>query len=618
MSTSKQLWIVWADETAGRIEGLQTAVNKHHADPADIKAVETITLLLHSLKGLLDAVGLHSAAIWTFEIEQAVHALDGRQMDAILTKNLEQACAKLHDIQARIRASPPESEEVASLDEKLTSDMQPAASDVMLKAQVTISPNCEFQSARAMAVLNILKRLGTVVASLPSMADLLENEFAECLVIVLRTTESVEHVKRIIQRIPGIEDVQMSVTSDDTDIEATIARDIIERTHADTGTATSDAVVLRVPISDIRAITRGITTLSTHVEALRGEVSSLQGLQQIAEMDLSFDWIQTRIRQLRHVPFDSVIAHFPKMVSHLAKQEGKKADLTVSGRLDTIDRGLATLLIDPLTIVLRNSVIHGIENPGERRYLKKPETGRINVRFTSDRAKLRVEVSDDGRGIDLETIERKAVEAGLEFGETFTPQDALDALFKPGFTTKEEATLTSGRGLGLFTVKDRLAALGGTVTAKSESGKGLTITFELNDPDAMEKMVLFTVGEQMYAIQATHITEVMYVDCNEITREDGRSQGIYHTSTGELPILLLQEMFEPERDAETITSGNKIVLQCYGTASQIGLLVDQVIDERLLNVRPMNPLLRSFRMFDGSVLIGGHRVVFVINPSAIV
>ncbi len=165
--------------------------------------------------------------------------------------------------------------------------------------------------------------------------------------------------------------------------------------------------------------------------------------------------------------------------------------------------------------------------------------------------------------------------------------------------------------------------IGGSVRVESTPGEGTTFTLELNDPDALEKVLLIEVAGQKFGVQTSHVEEVLFVREGEIEQEsDSPASGLLQTEGGTIPVAILRHMLGDSEVVSTSSAGadgqDEILLVCRGTSSRIGLLIDDLLDERLLNVRALNPLLRSFSMFDGSLLDQGRQVVLVINPTAII
>ncbi|MBM3274977.1 MAG: chemotaxis protein CheA, partial [Candidatus Sericytochromatia bacterium] len=220
--------------------------------------------------------------------------------------------------------------------------------------------------------------------------------------------------------------------------------------------------------------------------------------------------IHAVVMKLRMMPVERVFSRFPRMVRDLGRELGKEVQLLIEGQETELDRLMIDEIADPLLHLLRNSVDHGLETPDERELMGKPRLGTVNLRARHEGNHVIIEVQDDGKGMDPERIKRKAVEKGLLSGDEavrLSDKQALDLIFTPGFSTRDEATDISGRGVGMDAVKSKTVALGGALDLSSTSGKGSQISIILPLTLAIIQCMLTEVGREIYAIPISFIED---------------------------------------------------------------------------------------------------------------
>jgi two-component system chemotaxis sensor kinase CheA len=261
------------------------------------------------------------------------------------------------------------------------------------------------------------------------------------------------------------------------------------------------------------------------------------------ELDKTTASLQDTVMDMRLVPMRKVVGAFPRMVRDLAREQEKAVDLEMAGTDVELDRTILDRLRDPLVHVLRNAVDHGIEPPGEREAAGKPRTGTVELRARRERDRAVVEVADDGRGLDVGAIRRKAREAGLRSEaelEAMADDDVYDLVFHPGFSTTEEVTDVSGRGVGMDVVHSTVSRLDGSVDVSSAPGEGTTVRLELPVSIAIVEVLFVRVGGHEYGIPIKKIDRVVRFDGAETV---GGEEFVEHE--GDLvPVVRLREALD--------------------------------------------------------------------------
>src|SRR3984957_8275443 len=241
-------------------------------------------------------------------------------------------------------------------------------------------------------------------------------------------------------------------------------------------------------------------------EPLRGKFADAMAFQARVLNDL-----QRSVMKIRMVPVDQLFRRFPRMVRDVARQCGREVELDISGQDTDLDKGILDAIAEPLTHLVRNAVSHGIEPPDERRKLGKPAQGTIRLNAYHQGNQLVVEITDDGRGIDAQKIRAKAIELGMATPEEvtrLTDAEVFEFIFRPGFSTADEVTEVSGRGVGMDVVQSVMHRLKASISVETRPGKGSTFRMKLPLTLAIIKALLFWVEQRLYAIPLNAVLEI--------------------------------------------------------------------------------------------------------------
>jgi two-component system chemotaxis sensor kinase CheA len=329
------------------------------------------------------------------------------------------------------------------------------------------------------------------------------------------------------------------------------------------------------------------------------------GISRIAE-DL-----QTSVMAIRMLPVKTVFQRFPRMVRDLALNLGKEVQLVVEGETIELDKTILESIGDPLVHLVRNAVDHGLESPETRRAQGKNAAGRVMLRAANEAGSVVIEVEDDGRGLDVEVLKRKAVEKGLvsaKAASAMPPAEACRLVFLPGLSTAEKVTDVSGRGVGMDVVHHSISALQGTVDIRSTPGRGTVFTIKLPTSLMISKGILLEAGGQEYILPLTSIGDMVKIPAREI--HDYRGNRITQVRGEVYSVFSLAELFglpakpAPELPIAIIETGKV----------RYGLIADRFVSEVEVLVKPLAGDLARREEFHGAAIMGDGRVVLVLNP----
>ena len=344
-------------------------------------------------------------------------------------------------------------------------------------------------------------------------------------------------------------------------------------------------------------------------ELLRGKFADAMAFQARVLNDL-----QRSVMKIRMVPVDQLFRRFPRMVRDVARQCGREVELAVSGQETDLDKGILDAIAEPLTHLVRNAISHGIESPEERRQAGKASQGVVRLNAYHQGNQVIVEVSDDGRGIDARKIRAKAIELGLttpEEAARLNETESLDFIFRPGFSTANEVTEVSGRGVGMDVVQSVLHRLKASISVETRPGQGTTFRLKLPLTLAIIKALLFWVEQRLYAIPLNAVVEIARTSESEVHQVDN-----YEVLQLRNQVLPLLRLGRPAADGDH--KSKLFVLVILVAERKYGLIVDALEGEEELVIKALDDHTFSTDLVSGASILGDGRVVLILNLPAVV
>jgi two-component system chemotaxis sensor kinase CheA len=317
--------------------------------------------------------------------------------------------------------------------------------------------------------------------------------------------------------------------------------------------------------------------------------------------------------KLRMVPIGETFRRFERVVRDLGRELGKEVELELSGTETELDKSMVEKISDPLTHLVRNALDHGIESAALRAQRGKPPRGRLQLNAYHESGSIVIEVADDGGGLDREKILRRAVERGLAApGQVLSDADIYRLIMEAGFSTAEQVTNVSGRGVGMDVVKRNLEALRGSITIDSVQGRGTIMVMRLPLTLAIIDGFAVGVGDAAYVVPLE-----MVVECLELSAEDRvrvSDTGYVNLRGGVLPVLRLRDTFGAGGEAGR--RENIVVVQYAG--EQAGLVVDSLMGEFQTVIKPLGKLFERLSGIGGSTILGNGEVALILDVPELV
>ena len=331
--------------------------------------------------------------------------------------------------------------------------------------------------------------------------------------------------------------------------------------------------------------------------------------------------LQEGVMKTRMQPIGNAWAKLPRLVRDLANELGKKIYLEMRGADTELDRQVLGLIKDPFTHMVRNSGDHGLEKPADRRAAGKPETGRILLNAYHQGGHIIIEIGDDGRGLPVDKIRAKVLAQGLtteaELAQ-MSEHDVLRFIFRPGFSTAQQITSVSGRGVGMDVVKTNIERIGGTIELRSKEGRGTTFTIKIPLTLAIVSALIVQVGGERFAIPQIGVVELVRVgdeDEGNTRIEMIKDAPVLRLRDRLLQLVSLSSLLRLREAPVGGLKGYVVVMQV--GANVFGIVVDRVFDTEEIVVKPVALILRHITMFSGNTILGDGSVIMILDPNGV-
>lgn len=621
---------VFLSESAEYLQAMTEGLIELESSPESVEPVETVFRGAHSLKGMAAAMGYSATAELTHKMETAmdavrrkVRAADAELVDLML-RALD-AVRALIDEESEGRPAPDSSTIVGELLAAAEGGEAPASpasapGGRRVRVVVTLDEATALKSVRAYMVIKRLGHLGTVVDTVPSAREIEDERFERAFEVVVESGVPLEEMIAAAAHVTDVESV-------DAREEEPPARQPVEATEPEQHEGRARRPVTKLAETQTVRVSIGhldhLVDLVGELVILRARLDRLaaafedRGLTEtVEELHRVTAELQHEVMQTRMVPVGNIFNRFPRMVRDLARDLGKEVSFEMDGLDIELDRTVLDEIGDPIVHLLRNSIDHGVEPPADRGAAGKASRATVRLQALRERDQVSIIVADDGRGMDLDRIWRRAVEAGLvreAERESYTDRDVAMLTCTPGFSTVDEATRVSGRGVGMDVVKGKIEYLGGSL--EISTGRGTGTAFELSLPLtlAIVQVLLMSCGEQVYAVALSAVAEVLSPEEVRIETVDGTPVVVLRTEEV-VPLFPLWGLLNDEVAWDRSPgSDEQIVLVSHG-AKRNAVLVDGIVGRQEVVIKPLSRLFKNVRGLGGATLLGDGTVALILDP----
>jgi two-component system chemotaxis sensor kinase CheA len=641
-------------ESREHLQELNLAVVRVEETPDDATTIDEIFRIAHSLKGMSATMGFSHVAALTHAMEDLFEVLrirrGGLEREAIdvLLECLDTLSAAFEDIEAdgaekldegplveRLHAlvrSQSEEQQAPPAAAPSTAELAQAAGERrVVKVTIQLDENTLMPSVRAFMALAALADHGEVLASLPAQ-EAIDGFDGRTIEVWAASDHEDDLVLSAARAVPDVSDASIV----EVDVTATLEpaqsqQDAAEEpagtepaqsqdgppahdgAHARKAPATSTVRVDAERLDQLMHLMGELVVHRTHVESLLGSCEEPEMQHAMNDLTRSSQALQAMVMQVRMIPVEAVFLRFPRLVRDLSTKLGKKVELKLAGSETELDRTVVDALGDPLVHLVRNSLDHGLETEQEREEAGKPPTGTLEISAHHAGGSVLIAVRDDGRGIDPERVAGKALERGLitpEEAEAVDLQRAVELLFSPGFSTAEQMSDISGRGVGLDAVRTTIRELGGDVVVTSELGVGTTTQIRLPLTLAIVATLLVETHKRPFVIQLDRVEMTMKLEDYPIRSVAGRRMLVMRDDA--LPIIDLAESlgYEPSREAS-------YGVAVHGALGRVVLAVDHLIGQRELVTRPLPDGVGAHPALSGGAVLSDGQIALIVNCDAL-
>jgi two-component system chemotaxis sensor kinase CheA len=505
----------------------------------------------------------------------------------------------------------------------------------VFKVKIVLATGCMLKAARAFIVFQTVERYGEIIKAVPSVEDIedekFENEFSiliisnENEVIVRKDLESISEIDEVVfEKIDKVEEEILDAAQDNS--SETMNDDTTENEGKDSGEdvhnkKSKTGKTVRVDIDRLDNLMNLVSELIIIKTRLEG-VGSNKNDQDMGEAVEYLERITTNLHdavmKVRMVPIERVFNRFPRMVRDLSKELGKDISLLLSGEETELDRTVIDEIGDPLIHLIRNSIDHGIEDKEERAKSGKSLTGNLYLRAYQDGNSVVIEVEDDGNGIDISKVRKKAIEKGIiskSEADTMDEKTSVELLFRPGFSTAEIISDISGRGVGLDVVKTKIESLNGVVEVETSRGKGSKFIIRLPLTLAIIQALMVTVGNEQYAIPLNVIRDITTITTDSIRNIHGQEVVLNRDSV--LPIIRLSKVLDIEASTAEAEEEMTIVVVKKGE-KYAGFIVDSLIGQQEIVIKTLGKYLSGIRFIAGATILGDGQVALIVDTNSLI
>ncbi|MFH6952849.1 chemotaxis protein CheA [Pseudoalteromonas sp. XMcav1-K] len=347
--------------------------------------------------------------------------------------------------------------------------------------------------------------------------------------------------------------------------------------------------------------------------SLGANVSNESMGKAISNLDVVTADLQGAVMKTRMQPIKKVFGRFPRVVRDLARSLKKEINLQLVGEETDLDKNLVEALADPLVHLVRNSVDHGIEMPDDREAAGKPRTGTVTLSASQEGDHILLTIEDDGAGMDAEKLKSIAIGKGVidaDQAARLSNNEAYNLIFAPGFSTKEEISDISGRGVGMDVVKTKITQLNGTVNIESEKGKGTVLEIKVPLTLAILPTLMVVVGQQTFALPLAGVSEIFHLDLTKTNLVDGQLTIIVRDKA--IPLFYLEKWLLRNPRSEQKRSQGHVVIVQLGT-QQMGFVVDSLIGQEEVVIKPLDALLQGTPGMAGATITSDGGIALILD-----
>lgn len=657
------------EKTPSDLEQINRAFRALHTlkGMAGTMGFESLAKLCHRMENYLDAVRADKVKITSNEMDYLFAGLDyvEKMLKSVLEKGNDEIdedvsglvevferitggerVESLKERKDKIKKETISSEKLQAQSSSVTTTtvfsqdfMQEVINDVLQEASkknvpvysiiVNLQEGTQLKSARMYMVFHTLEEIGIdIIHSIPSVEDI-ENEKFDLTVELIGVGNTPQ--EKIYNKLMDISEIKNVIVkpihkqngqTNNSNASQTAIKEATDVEKAKTSEDQKKTKITQTVRVDIEKLDN-LMNLMGELVISRSRIVDILKKYNIKEVDESLAQLsritldlQNVVMKVRMVPIEFVFNRFPRMVRDLSKNLGKEINFVMEGEETELDRTFVEVIGDPLVHLIRNAIDHGIETKEERISRGKPPIGTVKLSARHEGNNVVIEVEDDGRGMSREKLIKKAIEKGLvteEKAAGLPDEKVFDFIFLPGFSTKEQVSELSGRGVGMDVVKNTVDSLNGTVTIESTFGKGTKVTIRLPLTLAIIQALLVKVNSHVYAIPISIIDSTLIIAKEEIKVVQNEEVIVIRGEV--IPLVKLWDVFGMDHEKNP-KEMNVVVVKA--GSRKYGLAVDMLIGQEDIVIKSLGKIFNDVKIFSGGATLGDGSIALILDVANIV
>ncbi|MBC2007326.1 chemotaxis protein CheA [Listeria welshimeri] len=607
---------LFIEEASEHLQALNDNLLQLEKEPTNGQLVSEIFRSAHTFKGMSATMGFQQVADLTHAMENVLDEVRNNRLavtehlvDIIFTctSHLE---TMVSDIQHGGQGAADITKTVADLEALLHPEQEAElVVEKTYRIQIQIEEAAILKAVRAVMCLERLAEIGIISETLPDREAIELEEFEHTFEVVLESAQSKEEIEAVILAISEIEKVIVTEEVEEVQIIEPIkkaAKQTTKRLENKTIRVQLEKIEKLMNVFEESVIERA------RIDEIAEKTNNKELMEHLGRFSSISKEIQNGLLNMRMVPVDSVFNRFPKMVRTLAKELGKKIDLVIEGADTEVDKIVIDEIGDPLVHLIRNSVDHGAETVEVRRKNGKNETATINLKAFHSGNNVVIEIADDGAGINKRKVLEKAITKNVVTraeSTKMTDAEIFDLLFDSGFSTADQVSDLSGRGVGLDVVRNTILKIGGKISVESSENAGSTFRIEIPLTLSIIQSMLVATSERRYAVPLANVAEAITINPADIQHVHGKDLINYRETI--IEVLDLGQCFHetPLKDTDEL-----LLLVVKNAKRTFGLIIKDIIGQREIVLKTLGSFFSESQIaFSGATILGDGRVVLILN-----
>lgn len=661
MDTS-QYMTMFLEESMENLQTLNESLLELEKSPEDVDTLNKIFRVAHTIKGMAATMGFNDIADLTHNMEDVLSEFrDGKMkvtqnvvtvlfdcLDTLekMINIIEEGSDSVIDIKKiiedlektkKVDFEESKEEEVEILDSKESLKLNEYDLSIIkqaierdynaLELRIVLRQTTLLKSARSFLIVQDLEQKGEIIKSNPSTEKIENEEFDFTLEFIILTTSTKEEIKSLIENISEVESVKIKnveITKtkniskhkiDEKIIKETVevkpkeinkVEKIKEEKKIKNKKVHQSVRVDLEKIDNLMNMVSELVIYRTRLEQIVIDNKSTELNETLEQVGRTTSELQDLVMKIRMLPLDVVFNRFPRMIRDISVELNKEINFIIEGADTELDRTVIDEIGEPLIHLLRNAADHGIESREDRIKAGKNPVGTIKLQAYQEGTKALIKVTDDGAGIKVDKIRKKAENLGIST-EGMSENDIINLIFAQGFSTNEVVTDISGRGVGMDVVKTKISSLGGSVELTSEEGIGSTFIIRLPLTLQIIQALLINVGEETFAISLGFIDRVISYSKENIKKINGKEVIIYRDDV--IPLVRLNERL----GINSSDKNKKFVIIVNAGDKTFGLLVDSLIGQQEIVIKPLGRTLKNLNEYIGATILGNGLVTLILD-----